>query len=164
MTSQHPSMKIASNSIFVRHFPFSFFFFFFFAGNLWRWWRRKRERNGEREKCKWERELEVKLFFWFRDRLGVSKQTRSPINPPNPADPAWKPSEPTPATVGSGSLPIKPETGGSVDGFEHEKPRKTDPTGKLFRISILRRFEWLPVWFCPLSSSYTEILLDLFEI
>ena len=101
-------------------------------------------------------------FYWTG--VEVSKQTRNPINPPNPSDSARKLSDPMPAMVGSGSSPIKPEIGGSVNGFEHEKPRKTDPTGKLFRISILRRFEWLPVWFCPISSSYTEILPDLFEI
>ena len=62
--------------------------------------------------------LVAKVLF----RIEVSNQTRNPINPPNPADLAQEPSDPTPAIVGGGSPPPKPKTGRLVDGFEHEKP------------------------------------------
>ena len=54
----------------------------------------------------------------LQQEVEVSKQTR---NPTNPVDPARKPANPTLVTVNSGSLPIKPKASKSVDGFEHEK-------------------------------------------
>ena len=59
-----------------------------------------------------------------------------------------------PATIGGGSPPIKPETGGSVDGFEHEKPifnRSDWETHRKMVTFVLCRF-------------YTKISPDLFKI
>ena len=84
----------------------------------------------------------------------MSKQPRNPTNPPNLADPARKPADLTPVTVGGGAPPIKPETGGLVDGFEHEKPIFNRPHQKTHWKMVIICSRWF----------YTEILSDLFEI
>ena len=62
--------------------------------------------------------------------LGLSTETRHPIHPKKPSDPARKPSDPTPVTVGGGSPPPEPVIGGSVGGFSLPKSEKPEPTGE----------------------------------
>ena len=62
--------------------------------------------------------------------LGLSTETRYPTHPKKPSDPARKPSDPTPVTVGGGSPPPEPVTGGSVGGFSLPKSEKPEPTGE----------------------------------
>ena len=68
------------------------------------------------------------VFAWFN--IGLSTETRHPTHPKKPTDPARKPSDPTPVTVGGGSLPPEPVTGGSVGGFSLPKSEKPEPTGE----------------------------------
>ena len=63
--------------------------------------------------------------------LGLSTETRYPTHPKKPSDPARKPSDPTPVTVGGGSPPPEPVTGGSVGGFSLPKSEKPEPTGEI---------------------------------
>ena len=77
----------------------------------------------------------VKLIFWERIKkrgfqVGLSTETRYPTHPKKPSDPARKPSDPTPMTVGGGSPPPEPVTGGLVGGFSLPKSEKPEPTGE----------------------------------
>ena len=56
-----------------------------------------------------------------------------PDQPAQPGHPAQKPADLTPVTVGGGSPPIKPETGGAIDGFAHEKPIFNQPNRETHR-------------------------------
>ena len=60
--------------------------------------------------------------YWI---LRVSNQTKYPTNPANPAQ---KQANPMSMSVGSGSPPLKPDTNGSVDWFEHRKLISINPT------------------------------------
>ena len=78
----------------------------------------QRLRNGERD---------------VRQRVGevgLSTENRYPTHPKKPSDPAREPADSTPVTVGGGSSPPKPVTGGSVGGFSLPKSEKPEPTGE----------------------------------
>ena len=66
----------------------------------------------------------------WEQKVGLSTETRHPTHPKKPSDPARKPSDPTPVTVGDGSPPPEPVTGGSVGGFSLPNSEKPEPTGE----------------------------------
>ena len=78
----------------------------------------------------------------------MSNQARYLTHLPNPPDPTREPADPTLVTVGGGSLILKSESGGSVDGLKHGKLTSTDPTGKHTRKAFSVDWSSSPVWFC----------------
>ena len=101
--------------------------------------------------------LSLYLFLLYTEGRGVQAD-------PEP-DQSTQPSQLGPKTgrpdTGNGSPPIKLKTGGSVDGFEHEKPIFNRPDRETHRkmvTSILRRF------YTKISSDLFEIWLDLVKI
>ena len=58
----------------------------------------------------------------------MSNRNRYLTHLPNQFDPAQESVNPTPVTVGSGSLPPKPENGRAVGGFSPQNPKKPDRT------------------------------------
>ena len=62
--------------------------------------------------------------------LGLSTENWYPTHPKKSSDPARVPADPTPVTVGGGSPPPKPLTGGSVGGFSPPKSEKPEPPAK----------------------------------
>ena len=122
------------------------------VGVKWgRWEHVVQKKSKKRKRNKW------------KIRVGVSNQTRYPTHPPNPADPARKPADPTPVTVG-GKFPIpKSEFGGSVDGLKHGKPISTDPTGKHTGKAFSVDWSSSPVRFCPICRDPARSRRDLTE-
>ena len=72
------------------------------------------------------------MKWWTIDvvHLGLSTENWYPTHPKKSSDPARVPADPTPVTVGGGSPPPKPLTGGSVGGFSPPKSEKLEPTGE----------------------------------
>ena len=69
-----------------------------------------------------------KLFAsrFFRLRVGLSTENRYPTHPKKPFDLAREPADSTPVTIGGGSPPPEPVTGGLVGGFSLPKSEKPE--------------------------------------
>ena len=105
---------------------------------------------------------------FFTQLLGVSNQTWNPINPPNLANSAQEPSDPTLATIGGMFAPPKPKTSGLVDGFEHENPIFNQPDQKIHRKSLFSTDQRVHqsdfVRFIKIQRDLIQIWPDLFKI
>ena len=101
------------------------------------------------------------ISFFRHLGLGVSNQTQYLTHPPNPANLAQEPADPTPVTVGGGSLIPNSKTGGLVDGLEHGKSISTNLTRKHIGNSFLC---WLKLFVGMIFSDLIEIRQDLIKI